>query len=211
MVFEGIFSNHEFDNIVAYSGKDITKGMLDACFEIDTQFYDEKYYWNRINIKNVVEKFGQFCFVFYDKEDKEVMGYSFWFPIKTRVFNNFISEKKMLLDLKEEYCDNIADKNEINLFLGGEAFVAGYDLFNLHNAIEDVFQKRILDLAYRNKKIKYIAMESCCKYDEEILEKKLGLTKLIKKDKSRFYYDIYSPEKVYKNSKYSKELKKFYN
>ena len=98
----------------------------------------------------------------------------------------------------------------VNLFLGGEAFVTGYNIRDMHKAVEDLFQMRIMDLAHIGVKVKYVAMESCCRYDEEFLLPRLGLTNLVRKDKSKFYFDNYSPKVVYKDSKYAKSLEDIY-
>ncbi|MBQ4541366.1 MAG: hypothetical protein IJA23_00790 [Clostridia bacterium] len=210
MVIENIFEKYDFGDIVAYSGKDITDAMIDECFAIDRNFYDDEYSWENSEIRQIVKEFGQMCFVFFDKNDKKVMGYSFWLPVKTTVFNAFIKEKVMLLNIKKNYCEDYKNTSSVNLFLGGEAFVVGYDLKLFHKAIEDLFQKRVLDMAKAGIKIKYIAAESCCDYDEQFLVPKLKLEKKVKKDKSNFYYDEYSPKKVYSESKYAKELYEFY-
>lgn len=210
MVFDKVFEDYDFGDIVAYSGKDITDEMLDACFEIDTDFYGKEYYWDISEIKKIVKNYGKICFVFYDKSDKKVMGYSFWFPIKTLVLNAFIKEKRMLLNIRENYCKDYNENKEVNLFLGGEAFVVGYNLIELHKAIEDLFQKRILDMAKAGIRVKYVSAESCCKYDEEFIIPKLGLKKVVIKDKSKFYYGDYSPLKTYADSKYATQLTEYY-
>lgn len=210
MIFEGAFTSHGFESIVAYSGKDITDEMIDECLKIDELFYDEKYYLNNAELKETVKNFGQMCFVFYDTEVGKVIGYSFWLTVKTKVINSFVKEKRMLLDIKPLYCTKVKEGETVNLFSAGEAFVSGYDLGEMHKSIEDIFQKRILDLAYKNIKVKYIAIEAVCKYDEEYLVKLLGLTNSIKKDKSTFYYGEYSPKTVYSRSKYATELLRYY-
>ncbi len=211
MVIENVFNAHGFDRIVAFTGADITESMIDECLAIDREFYEDEFSWEQSDIKSVVKSFGQFCFVFFDKDDKKVMGYSFWFPIKTQVFFDFIKNQKMLLLLKKEYCTGFKGNESINLFCGGEAFVKGYNIRELHGAIEDLFQKRVLDLANVGVKVKYIALEACCKYDEQFLVPLLGLEKSVKKENSTFYYGEYSPNTVFKNSKISQELKKIYH
>ena len=210
MIFEEEFAEIGFDGILAVSASDITDEMIDKCFEIDRKFYKEEYSWENSEIKQIIKKFGHFCFVFLDKEEKSVMGYSFWIPVKTDVLNEFIKTKQMLILLKEEYCEEFKPNCNINLFCGGEAFVPGYDLQNLHNAIENLFQRKVLELANIGSRVEYIAIEVCCKYDEEYLIPLLGLEKSIKKDKSLFYYGKYSPTKIYPDSRYVHEIQKFY-
>ena len=210
MIIENIFEKHGFGDIVAYIGKDISDSMIDECFEIDRNFYDDEYSWETSEIRQIVKKLGHLCFVFYDKADKKVMGYSFWLPVKTKVFNAFIKEKVMLLNIKENYCSDYNESEHVNLFLGGEAFVKGYDLKSFHKAVEDAFQLRILDMANAGIKVKFIAAEVCCDYDEKYLMPKLGLSNKVLKDKSIFYYDEYSPKKVYKDSAYAKKLYEYY-
>lgn len=210
MVIENVFQRYGFDDIVAFTGTDITDKMIEMCMDIDRNFYQPEYAWDS-HIKSVVKTFNQFCFVFIDKSEKRIVGYSFWFPIKTTVFNKFIKEKKMLLYLKEEHCVNFKnEKGTVNLFQGGEAYVPGYDLENLHKAVRDLFQSRVLDLAKIGIKVKYVAIDACCKFDETFLVKHMGLTKSVKKENSTFYYDDYSPNKVFSDSFFARHLQEYY-
>ena len=59
-------------------------------------------FWNAEEVKKAVKNYGQFCSVYVDRQERRVIGYTFWFPIKTKVFNHFIKEKTMLLEIKEE-------------------------------------------------------------------------------------------------------------
>lgn len=209
MIVEKFFIRHGFDDIVAYTGPDITDAMIDKCIELAGKFYESRFVWGA-KTKDIVKKFNKFCFVFKNRETNEIIGHSFWFPVKTAVFNNFIRNKDMLLEIKEEYMlDYDNDKGTVNLFQGAEAYVFGYDLENLHKAVEDHFQSKILNLAKNGIKVKYIAIESCCKFDEYLVER-LGLTKKVQKKDTVFYYDEYSPIKVYKDSKEVNELKEYY-
>lgn len=209
MIFEKEFKEYGYTDLVAYSGKDITEDMVDICISIDKKFYSPEYTIGSDSLKESVLKYNQMCFVFVDKVKNAIVGYSFWFPIKTKVFNAFIKSNQMLQEFRDAYFSSYKDEY-INLFLASEAYVLGYDIKKLHEAVEDIFSRRVLDLAYKGTKIKYIAFEACNKYDEEFLVKHLGLTKKVKKDISTFYYSEYSPEKVYKSSKYASGIKQYY-
>ncbi len=209
MIVEKFFARHGFDDLVAYTGKDITDEMIDECIKQAANFYDKNFVWGPAT-KNIVKKFNKFCFVFRNRDTRQIVGHSFWFPIKTSVFNNFIKSNEMLLDIKEEYfADYENAKKTVNLFQAAEAYVPGYDLANLHRAVEDHFQSKVLSLAHNGIKIKYIALESCCKFDEYLVSR-LGLTQKVQKPNTTFYYDIYSPKKVYKESREAKDLEEFY-
>ena len=209
MVVEKFFARYGFDDLVAYTGKDISDEMIDTCIAHASGFYDNNFIWGQAT-KNIVKKFNKFCFVFVDTSTKQIIGHSFWFPVKTKIFNGFIKLQKMLLDLREEYFSDFDnEKKEINLFQAAETYVAGYDLANLHRAVEDHFQSKVLKLAQKGIKVKYIALESCCKFDEYLVSR-LGLTKKVKKPNTTFYYDIYSPRRVYKDSPEAKELREYY-
>ena len=86
MIIDKYFKKYGFDDIVAYTGANITDDMIDKCMEIDSNFYKPEYAWDA-EIKSVVHAFHQFCFVFIDKSENKLIGYSFWFPIKTKIFN----------------------------------------------------------------------------------------------------------------------------
>ena len=209
MIEEKFFVRYGFDDLVAYTGDDITNEMIDKCIEQAANFYESKFVWGKAT-KNIVQKFNKFCFVFKNRNTGEIVGHSFWFTVKTSIFNKFIKSNEMLLDLKEEYfVDYENSKGMVNLFQAAEAYAPGYDLLNLHKAVEDHFQKKVLALARKGIKIKYLAIESCCKFDEYLVER-LGLTKKIKKPNTIFYYDEYSPNKVYKDSREAIELREFY-
>ena len=89
MIFNEMFEYHNFYDIVALTDSDIIDDMIDSCLEIDKEFYDDEYLWDIENLKQSIRDFGEFCFVYIDKSERKVIGYSFWFPVKTDVFNNF--------------------------------------------------------------------------------------------------------------------------
>lgn len=208
MIFEKEFKNIGYNEVIGYSGKDITDKMLDECLKLNSTFYKPEFAW-KPEIKEFISQYSQMCFVFCDTSDNSVMGYSFWLPIKTKVFNEFIRDKKTLFEFKEEYFMSYKDKL-VNLFLASEAFKTGYDIKNLHKAVEDIFQKRILDMAYNQIFVKYVAIDAKCEFDKKLIAKKLGLSKAFQKGKSTFFFDEYSPNKTYSDSKYAENLKSFY-
>lgn len=210
MIFEKEFKEYGYTDIIAYSGKDITEEMLSECMNIEKNFYTKEYTQDVENLKNCVLNHSQMCFIFKDIVKNVIVGYSFWFPVKTKVFNAFIKSKHSLLKFEENYFSSYNDKF-INLFLASEAYITGYDIKKLHEAVEDVFSRRVLDLAYKGTKIKYIAMESCCNFEEKYIVRLLGLTQKVKKEKTYFFFDEYSPEKVYLSSKYASGIRQYYS
>ncbi len=210
MIFDKEFKEYGYTDLIAYSGKDITEEMLDDCMKLEKDFYAEEYTQDSENLKTCVLNHNQMCFIFKDIVKNVIVGYSFWFPIKTKVFNAFIKSKYSLLKFEENYFSNYKDK-VINLFLASEAYITGYDIKRLHEAVEDIFSRRVLDLAYKGTKIKYIALESCCRFEEEYIVKLLGLTQKVQKERTVFFFDEYSPEKVYLSSKYASGIKQYYS
>lgn len=209
MIFEKEFQDYGYTDIVGYSGKHITDDMLAQCVEIDNNFFEPEFIWNADNMKEMVSKFNQMCFVFVDKTINKVIGFSFWLPIKTKVFNAFIQNNIPLLEFRENFFSTYKEES-VNLFLSSEAYVLGYDIKKLHKAVEDIFCKRLIDLAYLGTKVKYIAFESTCKFDEQFLAKKIGFTQSVKRKKTTFFYDEYSPDIIYSDSKYASGLKQLY-
>lgn len=209
MIFEKEFKNYGLENFIAYSGVDITDKMIESCFEIDKSFYKKEYSIENSQIKNIIKEFGQICFVIVEKTENKVIGYSYWIPIKSSVFIDFIKKKEMLLNLELSQCSNFNEKT-VNLFSAGEAFLRGYDLNNLHKCVEDLFLNKILTLAKKGVKVDYLAIEAVCEYDKVYLAPKLGLKKGEKKGTSLFYCDRYSPKTTYPDSLISKELEEYY-
>ncbi len=209
MVFEKDFGRYGFENVIAYSGKDITDQMIEEGFKISNTFFNAEYQIDKSEIKEVIKNFGNFCFIIYDKEESKVIGYSYWIPVKSKIINDFLKNKEILIFMKKEYCASF-DESKINLFQAGEAFETGYDLDNLHKGLEDIFQGKVLSLAKKGTKIEFIAIEAVCKYDEDYLVKLLGLKHKLVKDKSTFYCEFYDPTKVYNRSRFVNELKEYY-
>ncbi|MBQ4558186.1 MAG: hypothetical protein IJA61_02275 [Clostridia bacterium] len=209
MIIEKEFKDNGFDNIVCYSGRDITEDLIKRCLNLDTAFYEKEFYWDNTDIINVVKENPQMCFIFVDTIRQNIIGYSYWFPIKLDIINKFIHDKEPLLDIKKEYISGYKT-SPVHLFLGGEAFVPGYDLMLLHKVIEDIFQWHILVLAQNGVKVDNICFDAVCDYDKFFLVKNVGLNNCVIKKNCSFYYGKYSPNIVYNESKYCKELKKYY-
>ncbi len=210
MIFKKEFEKYGFDTIVAYSGTDITDTMIEECFKLDREFYNQEYSIENSQIKNIIKNFGQICFVLIEQTEQKVIGYSYWIPIKPKVFLDFLDSGKILLNLELAQCSNFNEKS-VSLFSAGEAFLAGYDLNNLHKAVEDLFLHKILVLAKKGIKVDYVAMEAVCDYDKIYLAPKLGMEKGATKENSVFYCVPYSPKIVYPESSVSKELLNFYS
>lgn len=209
MIFEKEFKRYGFEDIVAYSASDISDEMLEESFAVSENFFADEFQIKNSKIRQIVKNAGQICFIIVDKSVKKVIGYSFWIPIKSSVFVDFIKKNEMLLFIEEEHCSKFNEAT-VNLFQAGEAFVMGYDLDNIHKALEDIIQEKILVLARRGVKVEYVAIEAVCKYDEEYLAKLMGLNRGVKKGKSTFFCDKYSPQTMFARSKYANELKEFY-
>jgi len=209
MIIEQDFKNYGIQNVVAYSGKDINENLIDRCFKLDEVFYREQFKWDDTSIKETILANPEMCFVFIDKVKGSVVGYSYWFPIKTEVLDKFVREENPLLDIKKEYCTGYKS-SPINLFLGGQAFVPGYDMAELHKAIEDIFQKHILFLAQNGIMVDTVSFDSVCSYDELYLVPRCGLTNRVEKKDCYYYFGKYNPKEFYRNSKYAQKLKEFY-
>lgn len=209
MIFEKEFNNYGFENIVAYSGEDISPKILEESFAVSDNFFAAEYQINKSKIREVIAKYGQMCFIIVDKNEKKVIGYSFWLPIKNSVFVDFMKKEEMLLFIEEDYCSGF-NEPVVSLFQTGEAFVLGYDLNDLHKALEDIILHKILVLAKRGTKIGYVAIEAVCKYDKNYLVPLMGIERMFKKGNSTFYCDNYRPEKMFARSKISNEISKYY-
>jgi len=209
MVFEKEFKHYGFETIVAYSGSDITDEMMNESFKVSENFFHEEYQINESKIKDIIKNVGQICFIIKDESTNKVIGYSFWIPIKSQIFAEFIQSRQMLMFIEENHCSKF-DEPVVNLFQAGEGFVEGYDVDMLHKALEDIIQEKILVLAKKGVKIGYVAIEAVCEYDEKYVVPLLGLTTKLKKDKSTFYCGKYSPKTTFKRSKYAEYLKEYY-
>ena len=209
MKFEKEFRHYGFESIVAYSANDITEEMMNESFKVSENFFHDEYQINESKIKDIIKNVGQICFIIKDESVNRVIGYSFWIPIKSQIFAEFIESRQMLMFIEEEHCSKF-NEPVVNLFQAGEGFVEGYDIDLIHKALEDIIQEKILVLAQKGVKIGYVAIEAVCEYDEKYLVQLLGLETKLKKDKSTFYCGKYSPEKTFARSKYASYLKEYY-
>ncbi|MBP3582235.1 MAG: hypothetical protein J6J33_05750, partial [Clostridia bacterium] len=115
MIFEKEFNNYGFENIVAYSGEDISPKILEESFAVSDNFFAAEYQINKSKIREIIAKYGQMCFIIVDKNDNKVIGYSFWLPIKNSIFVDFMKKEEMLLFIEEEYCTGF-NEQVISLF-----------------------------------------------------------------------------------------------
>lgn len=210
MIIVDELKNRGIENVVCYSGKDITTDLIERCFKLDAVFYKSQFQWNMYGIEEIILKYNEMCFIFVDKIKNNIVGYSYWFPLKLTIINEHIKIKEPLLNIKDEYCSPF-NISPVNLFLGGEAFVPGYDLMTLHKAVEDIFQYHVLCLAQKGIKIGLVCFDAVCRYDNEFLVNRTNLKNKTSKKNCDFYYDMYSPETIYNESIYTSELKKYYN
>lgn len=210
MVVEEEFKIHGIDNVVCLSGKDITKELIERCFKLDAVFYRNEFLWDNTGIMDTILAFSEMCFILLDSKRNNIVGYSYWFPIKPEILDQFACEGKNLLDIKPEYCSGYK-VTPVNLFSAGEAYVPGYDIFRLHNAVEDIFQYHILCLAKKNIKVDKICIDAACGFDEEFLIPKLGLNNKVQKSNCVYCWGKYDPRITYNKSRFCEELKKYYN
>ncbi len=209
MIIKDLLSNRGFGNITAYSGKDIDDSLIERCLKLDNVFYKDEFLWTEFNIADTIKQFSQMCFILVNDDKNTIVGYSYWLPVKSEKLDEFIKKKKIMLNIEPGFCTGF-NVPEINLYSAGEAFVPGYDLLNLHKAIEDIFQYHVLCLAEKGVKIATLSIDSVCEYDEQYLVKRLGLRQSIEKDDSKFCYDSYDPRLHYNESVYCQELLKYY-
>lgn len=209
MIIEREFEEQGISNVVSYSGKDINEDLINRCFKLDKAFYRAQFLWEGTEVRNTILENSQMCFIFIDKNRGNIVGYSYWLPIKDSVLKRYKDENVALLDIKRDYCTGYKIAN-VNLFLGGEAFVPGYDLLNLHKAIENIFQMHVLHLAKNGVMIDTISFDSVCEYDEKYLVNRVGIKDYTIKKNCKYYYGKYDPRIVYKDSKYCTKLKEYY-
>ena len=79
MIFEKEFNNYGFENIVAYSGEDISPKILEESFAVSDNFFAAEYQINKSKIREVIKKYGQMCFIIVDKNE---IKYIFSMPLK---------------------------------------------------------------------------------------------------------------------------------
>ena len=209
MIIKDLFQNNGFNNITAYSGKDIDDELINRCLKLDGVFYDDQFLWKDFNIADTIKQYSQMCFILVNDEKNTIVGYSYWFPIKSEILNQYIKEKKILLNIEPQFCTGYNVPN-INLHCAGEAFVPGYDLLNLHKVLEDLFQYHILCLAQKGTKVSTLSVDSVCAYDEQYLVKRSGLKYCEEKNDCKFFYDKYDPRLIFSESIYCQELLKYY-
>ena len=94
MIIEKKFVESGFENVVSISGKDITEDLIKRCFNLDKVFYGKEFLWDNTDILDVIMKYNQMCFIFMDTENQNIVGYSYWFPIKSEILDRFVKDKK---------------------------------------------------------------------------------------------------------------------
>lgn len=81
-----IISDYHFPecpkNVICFQGENITDSLIEECFKLDNNFFDEKYLYNRAKMTKLIKKHSELCLVFYDLEINKVIGYNFLFLLK---------------------------------------------------------------------------------------------------------------------------------
>lgn len=209
MIFKDIFVENGFPSLIAYSGADLKDSLIRRTFNLDEVFFNDEYLWTYSDMGEIIENNKEMCFVVVNEDAGNIVGYSYWLPLKTQVIENAIKKNFNLIFLDQDCLQSFSNP-EVNLNLASEAFIPGWDLKRLHKIIEDIIQYSILQLAKKGTKVNFVVMDNVCQYDEFLCDK-LGLDNRYETDhNSKICYTTYSPTKCYSSSKYVEELKKYY-
>ncbi len=211
MIYKETFDKRDYEGIIACSGEDITDAMIDACFELDDQFFHDEYIYNRDIVRKWIKKENRLCFVVIDTIKKKLVGYTFLFPISVNLLKSYANKELTYKDMTEDDVLKMESGYSYNILYASEAFYPQYGINQLHQIVNEVMVRAIGNLAKKeNIAIKGIMFDAVCLYDEKA-SKMLQLEFVGKtKADTDLYYGKFVPEKIFHKLYISEKLKYVY-
>ncbi len=196
-----------FHGFVCYSGKDITPNMLKQCFEIDKDFFQEKYFYNQAKVEQWLKKYNDMCSVLYDTKTQKVVAYSFYLFISDQTLELFKTNKVSYFTLGEAMLVKPKENDRINLFCLSDACLPNWGLAEMHRVMNEHNVYNLYELAKNRKvKVKNVCIDAVCDYDN-ILKNQFHIDNFVETQHgSRFYWGKFDPEKIWTYCMYSPSL-----
>ncbi len=211
MIYKETFDKRDYEGLIACSGEDITDQMIDACFELDDQFFHSEFIWDRSVVRKWLKKENRLCFVIVDTTKQKVIGYTFLFPVSSELKQKYENKEITYLDMLEDDVLAMESGFSYNLLYASEAFYPGYGINELHQIVNEIMVRAIGNLARKdNIAIKGIMFDAVCLYDEKA--SKMLQLELVGKTKTGtdLYYANFVPEKIFHKLYISEKLKYVY-
>ena len=167
-----IYSKYNFpscpSNIICFTGDDISNDMIEKCFMIDNDFFEEKYLYNRERVKSWIKKYNEFCFVFYDLKKNEIIGYNFILLIDISAFKKYLNGEISYFTLGSSQFVNDKNNCDAALLYLSTAYSPNSKISLLMSMTQNAITDLIIDYKLKsNVNIKYYFLDAVCKFDEE--------------------------------------------
>ena len=167
-----IYSKYNFpncpSNIICFTGDDISNDMIEKCFLIDSDFFEEKYLYNREKVKSWIKKYNELCFVFYDLKKGEIIGYNFVLLIDIDTFKKYMNGEISYFTIGSTQFVNDKTDCDAALFYLSTAYSPNCNIATLMSMTQNAITDLIINYKVRNNvKIKYYFLDAVCKFDKE--------------------------------------------
>ena len=167
-----IYSSYNYPycptNIICFTGDDISSNMIEQCFKIDENFFEEKYIYDREKVKKWIKKYSDLCFIFYDLKANKVIGYNFLVILSMQAYESYLRGEISYFTIGANQFVN--DKNNVQgaLLYLSSAYAPNLNISLMsklvQNAMTDLIIGRRLDY---NIVIKKYFLDAVCQFDEE--------------------------------------------
>lgn len=212
MINTKIAESKGFHNCVYYSGKDITEEMLDECFNLDNNFFQEKYLYNKQKVKAWLLEYNDMCGILYDTKSEKVIAYCFYLFISDEALELFKSNKISYFTLGKSLLAQPKNNDKLNLFCLSDACEEHWSLVKIHKLLNECFVFNLYKLAEtQDIMVKNICIDVVCEYDNILVNQFKIENKVQTMHNSIFHYGEFDPRKVWNYCYYSDYLINEYN
>ena len=201
MIYSKFNYSHCPSNIICFTGSDISDEMIEACFKIDEDFFEEKYFYEKTRVRNRIKEYNEFCFIFYDLRINKVIGYNFMVLLDMSAFDKYLKGEVSYFTIGANQFVNKSKNASAALFYLSSAFTPNLNISLMAKMVQNAVTDLIINYKLtRNIKIEKYFLDAVCKFDEEY--SKFIKLKFYKQTAygSKIYIEDFNPRTFFPNA-----------
>lgn len=211
-----IFSDYHFQdcpkNVICFHGENITESLIDKCFELDDEFFNQSYIYDRDSIKEMILNHSELCFVFFDLESNKVIGYNFLLLLKNTSYELYKQCEISYFTLGEIDIVNLLQEQTGTLFYLSTAYSISNKVYDLLSLSQNCIYFILVQLYKKYRfKVNQVFFDVVNDFDLKYVSC-LSLDKIkITRYQSKIFAKNFIPKQFYKYAKYSTLLQDLYD
>ena len=155
-------------DVICFTGEDISDKMIDQCFDIDAGFFEEKYLYDHGNVKKWVKKYSDFCFVFFDLRLNKVIGYNFLLLLDMPALESYLRGEISYFTIGINQFAYGRKNCEGALFYLSSAFSPNVNISLMMSMTQNAITDLLIEYKLRdNITVKKYFLDAVCDFDEK--------------------------------------------